>query len=115
MGLFSSSKSKSSSNVSTTTQNLGFSELSNTNAVSNQGSGNVFNMLDGNAISSAFDFAKQFSEQTNTTNTAALTESIKAVTESARTETENTVVQLKTLGIYVVAAWAAINVLKAWK
>lgn len=127
MGLFSSSKSKSSSNVTTTTQNAGFSELTDSNAVSNQGSGNqvltgagnvgvsgtghTLNMLDGGAIEQAFRFA-----ETQTASTgAALKESIAAVTESARTESENTVVQLKTLGVYAVAAWAAINVFKAWK
>lgn len=124
MGLLSSSKSKSTTNVETTTQNSGFSEIqgdaaasqgNDTNnvtgagAIGVRGEGNVLNMLDGGAIGEAFRFAETQSANTSKT----LSESLASVTESARTESENTIVQLKSLAMYGLLAYAAVSVLKA--
>lgn len=60
MGLFSFKKSTSVTQA--TTNNTGFSELSE-DAVAISGSGNTVNRLDGGAIASAFDFAGKVSSE----------------------------------------------------
>ena len=127
MGLFSSSKSKSSSKtyVNTTTQNAGFSEVAGP-AISSQGEGNSIagngnigfrgnsnniNVLDGGAIARAFDFA----ENANTAAQGSVRESVAAVTESARAETENIASQIKTVLIYGVVIWGGVQAFKAFK
>lgn len=126
MGLFSSSKSRSSSTVNTTTQNAGFSEVagpaasnqgSNTNNVTGtgnigfRGNSNSINVLDGGAIERAFDFA----ENANTAAAGSVRESIAAVTDAARTETESVANQIKTALIYAVVVWGGVQAFKAFK
>lgn len=126
MGLFSKSKSSSSSKVYTTTQNAGFSEVAGP-AASNQGSdtnnitgdgnigfrgnGNTVSVLDGGAIDRAFGFAE------NAMNTASgnVRESIEAVTDAARAETESVANQIKTALIYAVVVWGGVQAFKAFK
>lgn len=125
MGLFSSSKSKSTSKVYTTTQNAGFQEVagpaasnqgSDTNNITGagnigfRGSSNTVQVLDGGAINRAFEFA----ELSSGNAAAAVKESVAAVTESARAETENVANQIKTVAIYLGIAFAGYKAIQAW-
>lgn len=129
MGLFSSSKSKSKKTNITNTQNTGFSEVSGSasaiqgtgNRISadqmgvdgNQssvikGSRNQVNYLDGGAIERAFKFAETASGQA----AATVSESVAAVNESARAETENVANQIKTAVIYLGMAFAGYKAIQ---
>lgn len=126
MGLFSSSKSRSSVTNNTTTQNAGFSEIAGP-AASNQGkdtnnitgngnigfrgNSNTVNVLDGGAIEKAFSFA----ENANVSAAGSVREAVASVTESARAETENIANQIKTVVIYGVVIWGGVQAFKALK
>lgn len=83
-----SKKSKSTTNVSTTTQNAGFSEIGG-NAVAVQGSGNNIQLLDQGAVEKAFSFAESVSSLANASTKGIVEQSIAAVADSRKTESEN--------------------------
>lgn len=115
MGLFSSSKSKTSK--ITNTQNAGFSEVTGP-ALNIQGDSNAVSVLDGGAIAQSFDFAKEsldFSESAVNAVSSGAKESIKAITETARQETENITIQAMKFGLYAVAIWGGIQIFKGVK
>jgi hypothetical protein len=120
MGLFSS---KSSTQTETTSQNAGFSEIGgsatsiNLNLKDNR-SGTV-NVLDGGAITKAFDFAGAAQSQAlkqvelaGAQSAALVKESIAAVSESARNETENVTLAAVKWGALALIAWAVAGALR---
>ena len=129
MGLFSGGNSKSSSKqtITTTTQNASFSELSNANAVSNQGrnnqiqsgdgnvslrgTGNTLSILDGGAIENAFKFA----ESVTATNAGLVGSAVSAVAESRKSESENVTGKAITYFTYAAVAFAAAWAIRGWK
>lgn len=116
MGLWSTSKSSSSS--LTNTQNTAFSDLSDSVALSLMGSGHTVSVLDGGAINRAFDFAQNANSSSldlvktiNASTTRTLADSISAVSESARSESENVVLQLQRTAFYALLAWGAVSII----
>lgn len=127
-----SKKVKSSSKQTNTVQNSGFSEIAGTAIAANagddlkiydsrsavegdhsnvmRGDNNSIQYLDGGAIAAAFDFA----ETANMDAADSIQESISAVVESARSETENVAYQIKTVGVYVVVGFFGWQIVKAW-
>lgn len=105
IGAFSS---ESSSSTTTTSQSSGFSEISGVAQSLNLSTGkksknNTLNLLDGGAISKAFDFGAQALKQVEiagTNNASSIRDAISAVTESSRGEGENIAITL--------AKWGAI-------
>lgn len=124
MGLFSS---KSSSATTTTNQNAGFSEIGgsavslNVSGASGKGSrqDTTINMLDGGALKSAFDFSTGITgealkqvELAGTRSSAALTEAVKAVSESNRAETENVWREALKWGVIALLGWGALRAVR---
>lgn len=123
MGFF-DSKSKSS----TTSQNAGFSEIAgpatslNVNAGGGKSSSTVINALDGGAIAASFGFAGDALEKSLRqvemagSNTASLVgNAIKSVAESARSETENVLIQggkWVVIAVIAVAGFYALGKMK---
>lgn len=121
MGLF---DSKSTTNQTTTSQNAGFSEIDGS-AVSLNISGaggkgarqdTTINLLDAGAIGGAFDFAKSAQsealrqvELAGANTRQAVTEAVSAVSESARTESENLIQQALKWGTFAVLGYAALR------
>lgn len=105
MGIFDST---SNSDQTTTSQNAGFSEIGgNANSfnlsLGKKSKGNTFNVLDGGAISRAFDFggaALKSVEVLGASNSASIDKALAALNESARSDSENVLV--------TVGKWAAI-------
>lgn len=119
MGLFSGGNSKSSSKqtITTTTTNANFSEVGG-NAISNQGSNNTFNMLDGGAIAGAFNAVAdslKFAEAVNTTNAGLVGSAVSAVAESRKSESENVTGKAVTYFTYAAVAFAAAWAIRGWK
>jgi hypothetical protein len=122
MGLF-SADSKSTTSVENTTQNLGVSDLSdNATVTSISGSENSIVMNDLGAIESAFNFAGQAQASaanlvsdlsTSTANTVS--EAVSAVSESARTETENIFINLQKYALYGGLIVGGVFVVRAFK
>lgn len=113
MGLF-SSKSKSTTTNYTTTQNAGFSEIGGS-ALALQGSNNAVSFSDQGAIQAATDIATQSLRQVELagSNTrATVGEAVKAVTESARAETENIVLTAVKWGAIAFIGWFGIKAFK---
>lgn len=100
-----SKKSSSKTSVTTTTQNSGFSEIAG-NAVAVQGSGNNISMLDGGAIEKAFSFAESVSSSANNATKGIVEQSIAAVADSRKTESENVSGKAVTYFAYVAIAAA---------
>ncbi len=78
-------------------------------------------VLDGGAIAEAFSFATDLSEKTNATLSSLTTqtgstvsEAIKAVNESARTESENVLMQLTKIGFWAALLFGGLGVLAYW-
>lgn len=116
MGLWSTSKSASS--TLTNTQNTAFSDLNDSVAMSLMGSGHTVSVLDGGAIKGAFDFAQASNNASldlvkniNASTSRTLAESISAVSESARSESENVVLQLQRTAFYALLAWGAVSII----
>lgn len=121
MGFF---DSKSSSKTETTNQNAGFSEIGgsavslNVSGAAGKGSrqDTTINMLDGGAISGAFGFASDAQrealrqvELAGANTRQAVTEAVTAVSESARTESENLIQQALKWGTFAVLGYAALR------
>lgn len=121
MGFF---DSKSTTNQTNTSQNAGFSEIGgsavslNVSGASGKGSrqDTTINMLDGGAIGGAFDFAKAAQsealrqvELAGANTRQAVTEAVTAVSESARTESENLIQQALKWGTFAVLGYAALR------
>jgi len=110
MGLFSGSKRSSTTNT-TTAQEAGFSEVSG-NAIALQGSGNTVSLTDYGALAAASEIASESLRQVELAGSNARStvgDAVRAVSESARSETENIVIQgarwAAIVGIAVAAAW----------
>jgi single-stranded DNA-specific DHH superfamily exonuclease len=95
MSLFGGSKSKTE--VQNEQNHIAETDLSDNAAIVNtNGSGNTVTLTDSGAVESAFKFAQDISETTGNT----VKESIAAVTESARSETENIFINLQQFALY---------------
>lgn len=126
MGLFdSSSNSKTENN----TTNSGFSDINDNASVANfqnVGAGKnsrvSISVLDGGAISKALDFAGasssnayDFSRDVAKSAAGSVSEAVKAVSESARTETENIFINLQKYVLYGAIIWGAVQIFKGSK
>lgn len=116
MGLWSTSKSASTTN--TTANYSTFSDLNDSVALSLMGSGHNVSLLDGGAIKNAFDFATASNNASldlvktiNSSTSRTLADSISAVSESARSESENVVLQLQRTAFYALLAWGAVSII----
>lgn len=126
-GGFFGSGAKSSTTTSQTTNNTneaGFSEVHDSQVVSVQGSGNNLTLSDYGAINAATDIAKESLNQVELANDNAtslvssalsstadtVTQAVAAVSESARAETENIIINIAKwaaiAGMVFAAAWA---------
>lgn len=113
MGLFSSSKSSSTTNA----QEAGFSEIGG-NALAIQGSGNTVRLTDQGALRAAENIARESLRQVElagTNTVASVSEAVKAVSESSRQETENIVLNATKWGAFALIAWAGFKAFGAWK
>jgi len=121
VGLF---DSKSTTNQTTTSQNAGFSEIGgsalslNISGAAGKGArqDTTVNMLDGGAIAGAFGFASDAQrealrqvELAGANSRQAVTEAVAAVSESARTESENLIQQALKWGTFAVLGYAALR------
>ena len=122
MRLFDSS---SSARTDTTTQNAAFSEIGgaatslNIKAGGGKKSHTTINALDGGAIAASFDFAKGAQtealkqvELAGAGARALVKESIAAVSENARTESENVTITIVKWGVVAVVAYALFRAFK---
>lgn len=121
---FLDSKSKSS----TTSQNSGFSEIAgpatslNVNAGGGKGSSTVINALDGGAVDGALRFAGDALEKSlrqveiaGSSSAGLVGSALKSVAESARSETENVLIQggkWVVIAVIAVAGFFALGKLK---
>lgn len=124
MGFF---DSKSSSTTNATDQNAGFSEIGgsavsvNVSGASGKGAhqATTVNMLDGGAIKDSFAFASGVTgealkqvELAGTRASSALTEAVKAVSESNRAETENVWREALKWGVIALLGWGALRAVR---
>lgn len=138
IGIFdSSSKSKTTNDSS---GQAGFSDINDNATVANfskvgtgKNSSTNISILDGGAIAKSFDFAKSmgkesfelaesssahaydFSRDVAKNATASVSEAVKAVSESARTETENIFINLQKYALYAGLIWGAVQIFKGLK
>lgn len=118
MGLFGGSKS-STSTENTNTEQV-FSDISdNASIQSIVGDGNTVSFSDHGAIGKAFDFAGStsseafnFVEDITAGANKLASDSIKAVNESAREDTENVLLNLQKFAIYGGLIWGAVEAMK---
>lgn len=117
---------ESTSSSKTENTNSAFSDINDQATVANfqnigKGKNSKINisMLDGGAISKAFDFAGaqssnayDFSRDVAKSAAGSVSEAVKAVSESARTETENIFINLQKYALYGLIVWAAVQVFK---
>lgn len=118
----------SQSKSTTSNTNAGFSDINDNATVNNfqnldlgkgKNSQVSINVLDGGAISKAFNFAGaqsanayDFSRDVAKTAAGSVSEAVKAVSESARTETENIFINLQKYALYALVIWGAVQVFK---
>lgn len=125
MGMGSSKSKSTNENV-----NSAFSDINDNASVnsvqgiklSGKNSSASFNLLDGGAIGKAFDFAGSmgaqaydFSRDVQKTTASTVGEAVKAVSESARSETENIFINLQKYALYGAIIWGAVQILKGVK
>lgn len=118
--------SDSKSSTTTTTQNAGFSEIGGSATSLNITGGGKksrqdisVNMLDGGAIKDSFAFASGVTgealkqvELAGTRASSALTEAVKAVSESNRAETENVWREALKWGVIALLGWGALRAVR---
>lgn len=119
----------SQSNAKSESTNSAFSDINDNATVNNfqhVGTGKKSNVsisvLDGGAISKAFDFAGaqssnayDFSRDVAKSAAGSVSEAVKAVSESARTETENIFINLQKYALYGALIWGAVKILRGSK
>lgn len=128
MGWFSMGESSSSSNdkrnESAVSDINDGSSVSSIQGIETKGkNSNIsFSLLDGGAIGKAFDFAGgvsaqgyDFARDVQKTTASTVGEAVKAVSESARSETENIFINLQKYALYGLMIWGAVQILKGVK
>lgn len=117
---------KSNSKTTNNANSNGFSDVegSNTNllqgiTVSGKNASSNITMTDNGAIASAFDFASKsssnaydFSRDLATNATAQVADAISAVSESARSETENIFINLQKYALYGAIIWGVVQIFR---
>ena len=99
--------------------NATVNNFQNLNLGKGKNSSVAINVLDGGAISKAFEFAGassanayDFSRDVAKSAAGSVSEAVKAVSESARTETENIFINLQKYALYGLMIWGAVQVFK---
>lgn len=143
MGLFSSGgMGNSDSQTTNNNTNAGFSDINHssinsiqdlkiTNNAGKGGGGAVtnFSILDGGAIKDSFKFADSaldlvsktnsqaydFASDISSSTTSQIGEAITAVSESARSETENILINLQKYALYGALVWGAVQVIRGFR
>lgn len=127
MGLFDSSSNSKTTNDSS--GQAGFSDINDSATVANfskvgggKNSHTTISMLDGGAIAKSFAFAESsnsnaydFSRDVAKSAAGSVSEAVKAVSESARTETENIFINLQKYALYGALIWGAVQIFKGAK
>lgn len=113
--------SASSAETNNTQQSAGFSEIGGSATSLNITGGKkaktdtVVNILDGGAINKAFDFGAQALKQVElagTSNAGAIRDAITAVSESARSESENVAISLGKWALIAAIAYFGFKALR---
>jgi|GEM_PF-6168067 len=133
MGFLNSDPGSSKSNTRNYSSNSAFGDVSDSNLTSLNGlvlSGknakSTINLLDNGAIASAFDFAGKQSSQAYdfsrdvtedliSKTSSQISGAIQAVSESARSETENIFINLQKYAFYGAIVWGAVMIFKTVK
>ena len=122
--------SKSDSKTDSTNNNSGFSDINDGSVVtslqgievSGKNASSTINMLDGGAIAKSFDFAGgvaaqgyDFARDVQKSTASTVEGAVRAVSESARSETENIFINLQKYALYGVMIWGAVQIFKGAK